>query len=322
MAITPNFQICMFKTIHCLAFLLTLITAKAQQPLHILAIKTPKELHSFFRWTGKDRPIISGHRGGMVKGFPENSMATFENTLKHTPAFFEIDPRLTKDSVIVLMHDATLERTTTGIGKVGEYTWAELKKFRLKDAEGNVTDHRIPTLAEAIDWARGKTILNLDKKDVPFRMIAAIIKEHKADAFVMLTVHTADEALYYYKENKNQMFSAFVKTPQAMKDYEKAGIPFTQMIAYIGPNVKPENQEMYRLLNAKGVMCMISAAPTYDKLKTSEERAAAYQAVFKDGASILESDLPIETAEAIQAMIPAKSTKAVFFKKAVVSDRF
>lgn len=314
----------MLRQICLPVFLLLALTLQlqAQQPLQVLAIKTPKELHSFFRWTGKDIPIISGHRGGMVKGFPENSMATFENTLKHTPAFFEIDPRLTKDSVIVLLHDATLDRTTTGTGKLSDYTWAELKKLRLKDAEGNVTEHRIPTLAEAIEWARGKTILNLDKKDVPFRMIAAMIREHKADAFVMLTVHTAEEALYYYKGNKNQMFSAFVKTPQAMKEYEKAGIPWTQMIAYIGPDIKPENKEMYRLLNAKGVMCMISAAPTFDKLKTAEERAAAYQAVFKDGASILESDLPIETAEAIQTLIPAKSAKSIYFKKAVVSERF
>jgi glycerophosphoryl diester phosphodiesterase len=312
----------MFKPTNFLAFLLFTITVQAQQPLQVFAIKTPKDLHNFFRWTGKDIPIISGHRGGMVKGFPENSMATFENTLKHTPAFFEIDPRLTKDSVIVLMHDPTLERTTTGTGKVSDYTWAELKKFRLKDTEGNVTEHRIPTLAEAIEWARGKTVLNLDKKDVPFPMIAASIKEHKADSVVMLTVHTADEALYYYKGNKNQMFSAFVKTRQAMSEYEKAGIPFSQMIAYIGPDVKPENKEMYHLLNAKGVMCMISAAPTYDKLKTPAERAAAYQAVFNDGASILESDLPIETAEAIQSLIPPKSPKAIFFKKAVVNERF
>ncbi|MRS64732.1 glycerophosphodiester phosphodiesterase family protein [Larkinella terrae] len=314
----------MLRRISLPVFLLLTFTLKlqAQQPLQVLAIKTPKELHSFFRWTGKDIPIISGHRGGMVKGFPENSMATFENTLKHTPAFFEIDPRLTKDSVIVILHDATLERTTTGTGNLSDYTWAELKKLRLKDAEGNVTEHRIPTLAEAIEWARGKTILNLDKKDVPFPMIAAIIREHKADAFVMLTVHTAEEALYYYKGNKNQMFSAFVKTPQAMKEYEKAGIPWTQLIAYIGPDIKPENQEMYKLLNAKGVMCMISAAPTFDKLKTAEERAAAYRAVFKDGASILESDLPIETAEAIQSLIPAKSTKSIYFRKTVVSERF
>ena len=47
-------------------------------------------------------------------------------------------------------------------------------------------------------------------------------------------------------------------------------------------------------------MCMISAAPTYDKLSTKEERAKAYRAVYADGANILESDLPIEVSKAIQ----------------------
>lgn len=276
------------------------------QPLYRLPIKTIQDLHDFFKWTDQKKPIISGHRGGMIKGFPENSIATFENTLKHTPAFFEIDPRLTKDSVIVLMHDETLDRTTTGHGKVSNFTWAELKKLYLKDAEGNVTDHRIPTLAEAIEWAREKTVLNLDKKDVPFPMIAAIIRKHKADAFVMLTVHTAEQARYYHDDNKDRMFSAFVKTPQAMADYEKAGIPWNHMIAYIGPDIKPENQEMYKLLHAKGVMCMISAAPTYDKLKNKSERLAAYQAISKDGASVLESDLPIDVAEALRLLDVAR----------------
>ncbi len=117
-----------------------------------------------------------------------------EYVLKHTPAFFEIDPRLTKDSVIVLLHDATLDRTTTGKGKLSDYTWEEVKQFRLKDKDGNVTPYRIPTLQEAIDWARGKTILNLDKKDVPMQMTADIIRKNKAAHFVMVTVHNAKQA--------------------------------------------------------------------------------------------------------------------------------
>lgn len=47
-------------------------------------------------------------------GYAENCIEGLENVLTQMPAFFEIDPRLTKDSVIVLMHDATLDRTTTG----------------------------------------------------------------------------------------------------------------------------------------------------------------------------------------------------------------
>jgi len=291
------------------------MTSLAQDKLNILKIKTAKDLHAYFQYTGNDPLLITGHRGGMVKGFPENSIATFENTLKHTPAFFEIDPRLTKDSVMVLMHDATLDRTTTGKGRLSDYTYEELKKFRLKDAEGNITDFPIPTLSEVIEWARGKTILNLDHKDVPLAMTAALIKKHKADAFVMLTVHSAAEMTYYLSQNKNHTFSAFIRNMKEYEDYEKAGVPFTQMIAYIGPHVKPENKELYALLNKKGTMCMISAASSYDKLKTAEERKAAYIAIAKDGASILESDYPIEAAAAVKEYTQKSSPKQKFLGK-------
>ncbi len=287
--------------------------AEAQDQLHVLKMKKATDMHAFFKYTGNDVTLIAGHRGGMVKGFPENSIATFENTLRHTPAFFEIDPRLTKDSVIVLLHDATLERTTTGKGKLSDYTYAELKDIRLKDAEGNVTPYSIPTLAEVIEWGRGKTILNLDHKDVPLEMSAALIKKHKASAFVMLTVHSPAEALYYLKTNKNSMFSAFIKNKKDFDDYEKAGVPFNQLIAYIGPRVKPDNQELYAMLNAKGAMCMISAASSYDKLKSAEERKEQYRAIVKDGATVLESDYPIEAAEAIADLIKKDSPKQKWF---------
>lgn len=280
-----------------------------QNRLHFLKIKTPRELHAFFRYRKKAPPIIAGHRGGMVAGFPENSIATFENTLKHTPAFFEIDPRLTKDSVIVLMHDPRLDRTTTGRGKLSDYTWEEVKELRLKDQEGKVTLQGIPTLSEVIEWARGKTILNLDHKDVPLAMIADLIRKHRAEAFVMLTVHSVAEARYYLSRNPKSMFSAFIRNKTELAAYEAAGIPFSQLIAYIGPLVKPENKEMYTLLNARGTMCMISAASTYDKLPTQEERKQSYRAIIKDGASILESDRPIEVAEAIADLRGSQKVK-------------
>ena len=285
----------------------------AQSPLHVIKVKKPKDTHAFFRYTGKDIPIISGHRGGIVSGFPENSVESFENTLKHTPAFFEIDPRLTKDGVIVLMHDATLDRTTNGTGKLSDYTWAELQQFRLKDMEGNVTDFRIPTLEAVIEWARGKTILNLDIKDVPPEMYVAIIKRMKADAFVMLTVHNPEQAMYYFREIPSISFSAHVLTKEAIEAYDKAGFPWKQCLAYIGSRVKPENQELYELIHSRGATCMISSAPSYDKLQNAAERKQAYMKVFNDGADILESDLPIEVGEAVKSLIPEKPKKKKYF---------
>ncbi|RZJ92269.1 MAG: glycerophosphodiester phosphodiesterase family protein [Chryseobacterium sp.] len=288
--------------------------AFAQTNINTLKIKNIAELQQFFNYTGKSTPIISGHRGGTVKGFPENCIATFENTLKYTPAFFEIDPRLTKDSVMVLMHDATLERTTTGTGKVSDYTFAELQKFRLKDPEGHVTEYKIPTLKEVIDWSAGKTVVNLDRKDVPLEMQERILKDNP-NKVIMITVHDARHAKFYYDQNPNRMFSAFVKTKKALQEYEAAGIPWKIMIAYIGPTNKPENKELFDMLHARGVMCMISAAPTYDKLADTGERAKNYRETFEQGADILESDLPIEVASAIKTMLPKNNPKAKFFGK-------
>ena len=285
----------------------------AQSTLYVINVKKPKDTHAFFRYTGKDIPIISGHRGGSIKGFPENCIETFENTLKHTPAFFEIDPRLTKDSVMVLIHDAIIDRTTNGTGKVADYTWEELQQFCLKDVEGNVTAFHIPALEAVIEWARGKTILNLDIKDVPPAMYVAIIKRMKAEAFVMLTVHTPEQAMYYYKEIPSITFSAHVLTKEAFESYDKAGFPWKQCIAYIGPTIKPENQELSRLIHSRGATCMISAASSYDKLPDMSERKKAYMEVFNDGADILESDLPIEVGEAVTSLMPKTSKKKIFF---------
>lgn len=298
----------------CLLSLLMLFTASFVngQKLHTINPADEKELHAFFKHDRKNVPIISGHRGTAIKGYPENSIEAMEYVLKHTPAFFEIDPRLTKDSVIVLLHDATLDRTTTGKGKLSDYNWEEIKQLRLKDIEGNITPYRIPTLAEAIEWARGKTVLNLDKKDVPLQMTADIIRKHKAGAFVMVTVHNAAQAKFFYDDDNRRMMSAHVKTEKAFKEYDSSGVPWGNMIAYIGSENKPENQQMFKLLHHRGVMCMISAAPVYDKLQTMEERAAAYRETFVQGADILESDLPVEVAAALKSQVSKKKRGQAF----------
>src|SRR5690606_8715002 len=285
------------STVLSLLFITPLLAQ--EQKLHTISIKHPKQLHKFFSYDANAPVVISGHRGGMTAGFPENSIATFENTLRFTPAFYEIDPRLTKDSVIVLMHDATLGRTTTGRGKLADYVWEELDEFRLKDKDGIVTAYKIPTLEEVINWARGKTILNLDVKDVPPEMTANLIKTLNAWAFVMLPVHSPEQALFYLKKNSQSMFSAHIRTVEQFHAYDKAGIPWKQVMAYIGPTVRPENKTLYDLLHTKGVKCMISSASSYDKLATKAERAEAYKNIVLDGADVLESDYPIEVAEAI-----------------------
>ncbi len=58
----------------------------------------------------------------MMPGYPENCIESCEKTLSMMPTFFEIDFSFTKDSVMVLMHDLTIDRTTNGKGRVADYT--------------------------------------------------------------------------------------------------------------------------------------------------------------------------------------------------------
>src|SRR5690554_916741 len=300
---TPVQRVMTFRRIIFMSLLLWAAPCLSYgQGIHVLKIKNVRQLYDFFRYREGDRPLISGHRGGIVKGYPENSIEALEHTLQSTPAFFEIDPRLTKDSVIVLVHDATLDRTTNGTGKVIDYTWEELRELKLVDHLGNLTPYRIPTLEEAIKWSKGKTVINLDKKDVPLEMTAAIIRKHKAYAHVMVTVHTAEQARLYYDQNNGQMFSAFVRTMEEFQAIEVEGVPWSQIMAYVGPLSKPESKALYDLLHERGVKVMISAAPSYDKLEDPEERKSAYIKTIEEGADVIKSDLPIEDEMALRPM--------------------
>lgn len=278
---------------------ITSFSAVQAQKLHKLNFSNVGEMYMYFKYA-PGKKIISGHRGTMERGLPENSVAAMKEVLKHTPAIFEIDPRLSKDGVPVMVHDATLDRTTTGTGKVADYTWKELKKLRLKDHDGNPTKYRINTLDEMIKWAKGKTVLNLDKKDLPLEVTAEIIRKHNAYKWVWVTVHNVEQARFYLDKNPSQYLSMHIKDKKALEEFKASGLPYDRMIVYIGPEIKEANQAMYDFFKSKGVMCMISTAPTYDKLPTKAERAEKYRAVFADGATVLESDLPIEVSEAIK----------------------
>lgn len=269
------------------------------QKLHKLNFKTTQEMYDYFKYQ-PGKKIISGHRGTIERGMPENSIVAMKEVLKYTSAIFEIDPRYTKDSVPVVFHDATLERTTNGSGKVSDYTWKELKKLKLKDHNGQLTSYGIDRLDDMIKWAKGKTILNLDKKDLPLEATAEIIRRYNAYSWVWVTVHNVEQAKFFLDKNPKQYLSMHIKDQQALDKFIASGLPFNRMIVYIGPEIKAANQNMYAFFKEKGVLCMISSAPTYDRLKTEEERAEKYRAVFEDGAAVLESDLPIEVYKALK----------------------
>ena len=248
-------------------------------------------LKTHFQYDGTKPVIISGHRGGMLPGYPENSIEAMEKTLTILPSFFEIDPRLTKDSVMVLMHDATLDRTTNLSGKVSDYTYKELQRARLKDRQGRLTPYRIPTLKEALDWGKDKTIFNLDNKGIPWKRYVDLLKGRDYPNIV-LSVRSMEEALYYYKRLDHVMFCVAIKNQKDLEDFKATGIPFDRLIAYVGYTMQPEHREVYRYLRGKGSMVFVSIHPTQDKRKSDLEKIKGYSEELIKKPDIIETDYP------------------------------
>lgn len=98
---------------------------------------------------------VFAHRGYSGR-YPENTMLAFQKAAETGCDGIELDVQLTKDDVVVVIHDEAIDRTTDGKGMVRSYTYEELKKFNAAVSFGKVTDFQyIPTFDEYCAWVAG-----------------------------------------------------------------------------------------------------------------------------------------------------------------------
>ncbi|WP_062062606.1 glycerophosphodiester phosphodiesterase family protein [Aquimarina longa] len=136
--------------------------ATAQEKINSIPSKTTTILKQL-KNPGKNHVLVVSHRGDW-RYAPENSLKAIERCIDLGVDIVEIDVRLTKDKYLVLMHDATVDRTTDGSGKVSDFTLAEIKKLRLKNACGiRGSSQQVPTLEEVMFLTKDKIMVNLDK---------------------------------------------------------------------------------------------------------------------------------------------------------------
>jgi glycerophosphoryl diester phosphodiesterase len=108
---------------------------------------------------------VVAHRGNN-RFAPENTLVSYEQAIEARAPIVELDLHRSKDGVVVLLHDDTLERTTNGTGRVNDLTLEELKTLDAgswKDAR--YAGEPIPTLDEIAALCKGRTIMMLDLKD-------------------------------------------------------------------------------------------------------------------------------------------------------------
>ncbi|MEY8000758.1 glycerophosphodiester phosphodiesterase [Clostridium sp. Mt-5] len=136
--------------------------------------------------------------------YPENTMLSFKKAAEAGADGIETDLHVTKDGVIVICHDETIDRTTNGSGFIRNHTYEEIRKFNAGEGE------KIPSLDELLSYVKDKDLLlNLELKN-------DIIHYNN------LEKNTIDK-IYQYKLEKNVIISSFNhKSMQKVKQYDNS----------------------------------------------------------------------------------------------------
>ncbi len=166
---------------------LTLVASFISVTVHAQIAPLPKSKHTF---------IVIAHRGDHTE-VPENTLAAFKNGIKNGVDYVEIDLRTTKDSVLVIMHDNTVDRMTNGKGKVSNLTFAEIQQLKVCDkAKDSTKTYPIPTFEEVLKTCHNKIHIYLDYKDASVPQAYAMIKKYGMERQIIVYINTP----FQYKE--------------------------------------------------------------------------------------------------------------------------
>ena len=246
--------------------------------------------------------VLSAHRGGPGVGLPENSIEAFEATLPFTP-LLEVDVVESRDGVLYLLHDRSLGRTTTGSGQVVDTDWADVERLRLRDINRQVTDARVPTLADALAWAKANNaILQLDRKRMTsFRKILDAVRVAGAEQNVMIIAYRDEDAELIARLAPDVMVSAGVQDRRQLDRLQRNGVDPARIVAWTG--TREPDAALWRMLSAAGV------EPNFGTLGRPGERLddvyaadgdfSEYEALVEMGLVVLATDLPREVAAAV-----------------------
>ncbi len=132
-----------------------------------------------------DKVLVVAHRGDW-RNAPENSLQAIQNCIEMGVDVVEVDVRMTKDSVLILMHDKTVDRTTTGKGSVSDLTYQQIQSLYLRNGANHPTHHKVPSLDQAMSLAKGKIMVNLDKCYTYFDLAFKVLEETETTDHVIM----------------------------------------------------------------------------------------------------------------------------------------
>lgn len=296
-----------------MAFRLTITTAS-------LAGENIAGILARFHDAEDPRVLVAAHRGGYFseegETLPENSIAAMERSLAAGAEIIEADVRATADGHLVLMHDETVDRMTTGSGEVSAMTLAQIKVLRLLGPDGSATNQPVPTFAEVMKLAKGKAMVNLDKLDpidpaslaaalqvlrdtgtldhalfkgsAPAQEVKALLESHAGEIRYMpiLTDSTAQAAIAVLDE---------LRPPAIELIFSTASTPM------LGPEVLAKARETGTRIWINSLWPELNGGH-HDALAIDGDPDASWGWILGKGASILQTDYPVGLASYLQRL--------------------
>ena len=254
----------------------------------------------------RSRVYVVAHRGntyeGVMQNIPDNSIPNIEKAIEKGADMVELDVRVTKDNELILMHNTTIDETTTGKGEVAKLTYAEILQYDMRkgsnpyrDAQGNTV--KVPTLEQALLTCKDRIYVNLDLggKNVPVGKLVRIIQQTGTASQVMLYIG-GDYSLakeYQYKD-VNIAVHPFISKADDVYTYE--GLPGAKLFQYTNTLYLGNDREIGRNIRKAGYLSYSNLLDVYDRqmLKNDYSALDAFIAAESDFVQTDYAELVIE----------------------------
>ncbi len=238
--------------------------------------------------------MASAHRGRASPDDPENCLSSMQAAWDSGVRLLEVDVATTADGVLVLLHDDTLERTTTGQGPLSAATLAYLKSCRLKDPRGNPTDETVPTLVEALAWARNTgAALQLDiKPRTRMDDVVRCVQGEGMSGQVIIVTYRMSSAMHVHRLDPKVMISTPIRSTADLVALKRRGFNLARLIAWTGRN--EPNPSLWDALRKYGVEAAFGtsgrARQRLDDRFLIDGNPSEYAELVRQGVTVVASD--------------------------------
>lgn len=229
--------------------------------------------------------LVAAHRAPHGN-HPENSLDAIKEAIEIGVDIVEIDVKVSKDGVPFLMHDHTLDRTTTGQGEAESYTWAQLQQFAIID-KGEITALKIPTLEEALQIAKDYLMVDLDLKTSRIDDVIQVVNKVGANNIVLFF-----DSDFKVLSQVRQANSDFIIMPRAHSTAEADSVVdvFDPPIVHI--DFSFYNRETTRLIAESDARVWINALGKWDAKMKKGKVNRAIRKLTAYGANVIQTDEP------------------------------